>query len=278
MLTISVDPVAFTIGSHDVRWYGIMVAIAVGSLLAVTVREAKRIGIATDIYSIFLCGIIGGVIGGRLAHVIQFWDVYTQNPLSILNLSGLAQNGMIIGVIVAALIYMAVTRMRFSELLRIGDAVAVGTPLAIAIARIGCTLNGCCHGKPSPFEHFPGAILYTTRDTIPRFWDGIPLYQNGITIPLYPTQIYAIWLNLIVFAIVWRFRDKFRVPGGLAFFYFSLHSAADFGFRFFRATETFLFGLHQAQVIDLAVLAVFLPWLIIRMRRSRSSAPEAEVP
>lgn len=278
MCTIGVDPIAFTIGPLEVRWYGIMVAIAVTALIVIAVREAKRIGIPHDIHGILLSGLIGGVIGGRLAHVINDWERFAANPGAIIGLSGLAQNGVIVGIIATALIYMVVTRMRFSTLLSIGDAVAAGTPLALAIARIGCTLNGCCHGNPSPFACFPGAIAYTARDTIPRFWNGIPLYQDGITVPLYPTQIYHMLLNLAIFAIVWRFRGKFKPEGGLLFFYLCLHATGDFGVRFLRATEPFLFGLHQAQVIDLAILAVFLPWLIIRVRRFQASELPANNP
>jgi phosphatidylglycerol---prolipoprotein diacylglyceryl transferase len=278
MLIISADPVAFAIGSLEVRWYGIMVALAVGALLFVTVREARRIGFTRDVYSIFLCGIIGGVIGGRAAHVIHLWDYYAANPRLIIGFAGLAQNGMIAGAIVAALIYMWATRMRFSSLLTMGDAIAVGTPLAMAIARVGCTLNGCCHGKPSPFQYFPGAVIYTARDSIPRFWNGISLYQNGLTVPLYPTQIYHIWLHLVLFAIVWRFRDRFKPRGGLIFFYFSIQAATDFALRFLRVSDPVVLGLEQGQLLSLGILAVFLPWLIIRIRRHKDPEPQVDIP
>ena len=160
MLTISIDPVAFTIGSLTVRWYGIMIGVAAILMLAITAREAKRLGIKRDPYSLFLWSIIGGYTGGRLAYVIYDWWHFVANPREIIGFAGLAQNGMIIGVIVAALIYMRVTRMRFSTLLSIGDAAAVGMPLALAIGRIACTINGCCSGKLSPFQYFPGAVIY----------------------------------------------------------------------------------------------------------------------
>jgi len=263
MLTISVNPVAFTIGSLQIRWYGIMIAVAVALLLVITVREAKKLGITRDIYSISLWGIIGGLIGGRLAWVIQEWEYVIANPGEIIGFAGLAQNGVIIGVIVAALIYMRVTRMRFSTLLSIGDAVAIGMPLALGIGRMACTLNGCCSGKPSPFQYFPGAVIYTPRDAMPPEYWGVPIY---------PTQMYHLLWGLIVFAVVWRLRGRFRPEGCLAFFCFSLFAAGDFGVRFFRIGEPLLWGLYQAQVLDLAILAVFLPWLIIRMRRFKKQA------
>lgn len=249
-----------------------MVAVALVVLLLIMVREAKRRGIERDIYSIFLWGILGGLIGGRLAYVIYDWDYFMANPRQIIGFLGLAQNGMIIGVIVAALIYMRVTKMRFSMLLSMGDAVAVGMPLALAIGRIGCTINGCCSGKLSPFQFFPGAVIYAPRPhgTPSQDWYDLPAQYLGV--PIYPTQIYHLVWGLIVFAVVWRLRGKFKPEGCLFFFCLCLFAVGDFGVRFFRIGEPLLWGLYQAQVLDLAILAVFLPWLIIRIRRFKKHA------
>lgn len=263
MLTIGIDPVAFTIGSLQIRWYGIMIAIAVVSVLVVMLREAKGRGMTNDIYSISLSGIAGGLVGGRLAYVIYDWDYFMAHPLEIIGFQGLAQNGMIIGVVAAALIYMVVRRMRFSNLLSLGDVLAVGAPLGLAIARIGCTLNGCCSGRPSPFNFFPLAVIYTPRDAMdPQYWNT----------PLYFTEFYHLIWGLIVFAIVWRLRGKLKPEGSLLFFFFCLFAAGDFGIRFLRPEGSWVWGLQQAQVLDLAILAVFLPWLIIRLRRFKKQA------
>jgi phosphatidylglycerol:prolipoprotein diacylglycerol transferase len=254
MLTISIDPIAFNIGSLEIRWYGIMVALGVASLLVIMLREAKRRGIPRDIYSIFLWGVIGGLIGGRLTYVIYYWDHFMANPREIIGFQGLAQNGMIIGIIVAALIYMWVTRMRFSTLLSMGDALAVGAPVALAIARVGCTLNGCCYGIP--VSDLPWAVVYTHPNSL-----------APLNTPLHPTQIYHLLWNLIVFVIVWRLRGRFKPEGSLFFFFLCILAVGDFGIRFLRTDVPVLGGLRQAQVLDIGILAVFLPWLIIKMRR-----------
>jgi phosphatidylglycerol:prolipoprotein diacylglycerol transferase len=277
MITISLNPVAFTIGSLQIRWYGIMIAIAVALLLVIMLREAKRRGIGRDIYSIFLWGILGGLIGSRLAYVIYDWQYFMANPLAIIGFQGLAQNGMLIGVIVAALIYMSVTKMRFSMLLSMGDAVAVGMPLALAIGRIGCTINGCCSGKLSPFQSFPGAVIYAPRPPSTPFQDWYDLPAQYLGVPIYPTQIYHLLWGLIVFVIVWRLRGKFKPEGCLLFFCLCLFVAGDFGVRFFRIGEPLLWGLYQAQVLDLAILAIFLSWLIIKLRRSQKQALLKEI-
>jgi phosphatidylglycerol:prolipoprotein diacylglycerol transferase len=241
-----------------------MIGIAVILMLAITTREVKRLGIMRDPYSLFLWGIIGGLIGGRLAYIIYDWEHFIANPRDIIGFQGLAQNGMIIGVIVAALIYMRVTRMRFSTLLSIGDAVAVGMPLALAIGRIGCTINGCCTGTFAP--NLPWAVVYTHPNSI-----------APLNVPMHPTQIYHLLWGLIVFVVVWRLRGKFKPEGCLAFFCFCLFAAGDLGIRFLRTDDPLLWGLRQAQVLDLAILVVFLPWLIIRMRRFQKQALVTEL-
>ncbi|GAI06187.1 unnamed protein product, partial [marine sediment metagenome] len=182
MLTISINPIAFTIGSLTVRWYGITVALAVIALLAMTLRETKRLGISQDIiYNLFLWGIIGGFIASRLVHVIDHVVTHPEEPIQIIGFAGLSLYGAIIGALLAVWVYMKVRRIPFSSLAGVGDAIAVGAPLAQAIGRVGCAINGCCHGKLSPFQSFPGAVLYTPRDVIPVQYWGVPLY---------PAQIY----------------------------------------------------------------------------------------
>ena len=72
MITIGIDPVAFSIGSIKVMWYGIMVVLAVIVVLIFALMEAKRVGLSWDhIYNVALWAIIVAVIVSRLVHVID---------------------------------------------------------------------------------------------------------------------------------------------------------------------------------------------------------------
>lgn len=266
MLTIGIDPVAFSIGALEMRWYGIMVAVGVLALLVITFRELKRRGIPEGtIYNLLFLGIIGGIIGAKLVHLIQAWSIYGIDPSEIISPYGWALHGVVIGVVLTGLIYWRIRAREtsFQDLLGMGDAVAVGAPLAQAFGRIGCTMNGCCHGKLSPFSSFPGAVSYTPRDAIsPQFWNT----------PVYPTQIYFLLWNLIVFAVVWRLRNRLKPNGSLFFVYLSIYCAGDFGLRFLRADSPILVGLQEGQIISLAILMIVLPVLIIRMREFSKNA------
>lgn len=268
MLTIDIDPVAFTIGTFVVRWYGIMVALAVMTLLLVTSREVRRIGFPQDtLYGIFLWGIIGGFIVSRLVHVIDYLVTHPEEPIDIIGFAGLALYGAIGGALLGAWLYTKMKKISFPSLAGLGDSIAVGAPLAQAIGRLGCTLNGCCFGKPSTLHSFFTAVIYSPRDTIPREYWGVPLY---------PTQIYFLLWNLLVFAVVWSFRERLKPQGSLFFLYLSLYALGDFAIRFLRVNDPFLWGLHQGQVISLVMLAVTVPWLIFRIRRFRHGIRVAE--
>lgn len=264
MLVISIDPVAFSIGALQVRWYGIMVVAAVVTLLVITFRETKQRAVPeSTTYNLFFWGIIGGIIGGKLAYLIQPWLLYGVNPSEIISPYGWALHGAIIGGILGGGIYWRIKAAQISleNLPSIGDALAVGAPLAQAIGRIGCTINGCCYGKLSPFLSFPWAVSYTHPNS------GAP--QNT---PLYPTQIYFVLWNLIVFAVIWRLRGRLKPRGSLFFLYLCLYSAGDFGLRFLRADPPLLLGLQEGQLFSLAILLVSLPILIIRIRRFQQKA------
>jgi phosphatidylglycerol---prolipoprotein diacylglyceryl transferase len=267
MFNVGMAPVAFTIGSLEVRWYGIFHALGIAVVLVIMVWGARRRRISENIYGLLLSCVVGGVIGGRLAYAIYDWPHFAADPLDIFGSWGMAQNGMMVGVIAAALIYMGIARMRFSTLLSLGDILAVGAPLGLAIARIGCTINGCCYAQPSPFSSFPLAMTYTPRDTVPSEYWGVPLY---------PATIYHLAWGLIVFGIVWRLRDKLKPEGSLLFLFICVFAAGDFFIRFVRVDEPVFWGLRQAQVLDLAAVATFLPWLIVKLRRVRTQALAAE--
>jgi len=267
LFTINIDPVAFTIGPLAVRWYGIMVALAVVALLAMASREAKRLGISQDtIYNLFLWGIIGGLIVSRLVHVIDHVVTHPGQPIQLIGFAGLSLLGAIIGAVLAVWIYTRVSKIPWSDMAVVGDAVAVGAPVAQAIGRIGCAINGCCYGKPASL---PWAVIYTH-----------PASECGLKgIPLHPAQIYLLLWNLVVFAVIWLMRKRIKPPGALFLLYLCLYAAGDFGLRFFRVNDVFLLGLYQGQVISLAILAVVLPLFIIKMRRSqlsRHSEPQAK--
>ncbi|MDO8568032.1 MAG: prolipoprotein diacylglyceryl transferase [Dehalococcoidales bacterium] len=258
MITIDSSRIAFSIGRFDIGWYGIAIAVAVMVLILWVTHEVRRKGgISYDtVVNAALIGIPSGIVFARLMHVIDQWDYYVQNPGQIIGGAGLSVWGAILGATLGVWLYSRVSKsFQFGYL---ADMLAPGIILAQAIGRVGCTLNGCCYGVPT------GALFgirYTNTDSF-----------AALDIPFQPTQIYEIIYNLIVFAILLKLRGKLRPDGSLFLVYLSFYSVWRFGIDYIRVGTPFLFGLHQAQVISLAVLAVTLPLLILRTRPMKPQA------
>jgi phosphatidylglycerol:prolipoprotein diacylglycerol transferase len=112
MLDIDVNPILFSIGSLEIRWYGVMIVLAVIAIIGISLIEAKRKGFPQDvIWDVGLWSVIGGIVGARLLHVIDKWNYYFTHPEQFLNFAGLAVWGAVLGAGVALLIYCLVKRI-----------------------------------------------------------------------------------------------------------------------------------------------------------------------
>jgi phosphatidylglycerol:prolipoprotein diacylglycerol transferase len=261
MINIGINPVAFTIGAIEVRWYGIFIALAIAVVVLWTITEVRRrADISRDtIFTVALVAIPSGIIVSRLLHVIDLWDYYSQNPGQIIGGAGLAAYGAILGAALGVWVYSKVSKFQFGYF---ADLVAPGIILAQAVGRIGCTINGCCYGTPTSL---PWSIVYTH-----------PSSFAPLGVATHPATVYEMIWNLMVFATLFKLRGRLKPDGSLFLVYLSLYSLWRLGTDFLREGTPFLFGLHQAQVIAIIVLAISVPLLALRTRwvRVESDAEE----
>lgn len=252
MISIDVSRTAFSIGPISVGWYGIMVALAVATLVLWAMREIRRGGgLPLDtVINAALVGIPSGMVVSRLLHVIDQWGYYVRNPGQIVGGAGLTIWGAVLGAALGIWVYSRVRRFSFGYL---ADLLAPGIILAQAIGRVGCTLNACCYGVVTTGFW---SITYTNPDS----------FAGSLNVPFQPTQVYEIVYDLMVFAVLLKLRGRFKPEGSLFLIYLSLYSLWRFGIDFIRDGTPFLFGLHQAQVISLIVLAIAIPLLALRTR------------
>jgi len=262
MIEINIDPIAFTIGSIEVSWYGIMIALAVLVAVLWMMREVRR-GAKLSYDTVItgaLVGIPAGIIFSRLLHVIDSWHYYSQHPGQIIGGEGLTIWGAILGGALAIWIYSKFSNFQFGYA---ADLAAPAVILAQAIGRVGCTINGCCYGVATSL---PWGIVYTQPDSY-GYADSLALLPGT---GLHPTQVYEIIFALILFGALLKLRGRLKPDGSLFLVYLSLYSLWRLGSDFLRDGTPFLFGLHQAQVVALMVLAVTIPWLVSRTRWLRA--------
>jgi phosphatidylglycerol:prolipoprotein diacylglycerol transferase len=269
LIDITINPIAFTIGSFSVRWYGIMVALAVLVVVLWLFWEIKK-GAKVSYDTLFTAALVGipsGIIFSRILHVIDLWDYYSANPGQIVGFSGLTIYGAILGAVLAIWIYSKFSRFRFGYVM---DLLAPGVLLAQAVGRVGCTINGCCYGAEAP-SWLPWSVVYTHPQSY-GYTASLGLPEG---IGLHPTQPYEIVFLLIAFGVLFPLRKRFQPDGSLFLIYLGTYSAWRVGVGFLRDGTSFLFGLHQAQVIGIIVLIIVITVLIWRTRWVKLSS-EAE--
>lgn len=209
-----------------------------------TWHEAKRLNRATEeLLQVALGALAGGLIGAKLSMLLFLGPGFFFAHLSSLWYSGQAWTGAFFCGYAGVLLVKRWKGITYST----GDIFAPAIPLAQAIGRLGNLLGGDPFGLPS---NLPWAIV-----------------QNGVR--RQPTALYELLLDLALFVLIWRLRDKLPHAGDLfvvyVIGYLSLRFCLDFTRDPIANHEPFrIVGLTFVQVID----ALALPYFVYKLRRS----------
>jgi phosphatidylglycerol:prolipoprotein diacylglycerol transferase len=259
MIEIGIDPVIAAIGPFSIRWYSVMIAMAILVATIVGLRETRRRGIADDdVYSFLTWAIIAGIIGSRLFHIIDKLDFYVATPTAIFAFQegGLAIYGAVVGGLVALIGY---AKYRGISTAVLADAVAPSMILGQAIGRVGCMINGDVFGRPTDL---PWAVAYTHPNSM--------IDPQLLGVPTHPAAGYELIWDLIVFAFLWKARKWNLANGTIVLMYFALYSVGRFLITFSRDDLLILLGLSQAQVIALGTIVVAAPLAIMINRLNKA--------
>lgn len=161
------------------------------------------------------------------------------------------------GFIAAALTGVFYARWKKLPLVNLADTLAPSIALGHFFGRIGCFLNGCCHGAPCAL---PWAVRFPAE------------HATGGQ-PVHPTQLYEAFLNLALFAgLAWLHRRK-RFHGQVFGVYLTGYAVLRAAVEFFRGDYgAQRFGpFTPGQAVSVGILIVGLVFL----RLTRRAAPPA---
>ena len=265
-IVIGLDPIIVQFGVLALRWYGLFFALAVMAGVWLGVRESARKGVNPDqAQTMAMWAVVGGMIGARLFHVIDRWELYADAPLRALSVweGGLAVYGGFVGGIIAGLAYVLWARLPVWKLL---DAVGPGMILGAAVGRFACITNGDAYGAPA---NLPWAFIYTNPAAV--------LPPELLGVPLHPYPLYELLFDFAVLALLWRLRPVFKVDGLLFITATGLYALGRFLLTFYRIEKIWFWGLQEAQVVALAALVAMLLLLVWRLRTAGRIEPDALV-
>jgi phosphatidylglycerol:prolipoprotein diacylglycerol transferase len=247
VITINLDPVLIHVGPIAISWYGLAVMLAVTAGVWLTLREAKRKGLPTDVVGdLAIWVVLGGIAGARILHVIDRWDIYAANPLEILAFhhGGLAIQGAILG---GALAGGLVAWKQNLPVRKLFDAAAPGIVLGQAIGRLGCLVTGDALG---PATDGTWGIVYLNPGAM----------APHLGVAYQPVFFYELLWDLAIFLIVWPLRKRLASDGRLFAVYLGLYAVGKFSLTFLRTETIWFWGLQEAQFLAIAALVAAIIW------------------
>lgn len=253
------NPVMFHIFNIDIRWYSVILLIAIIIGITLLNREATRYQYKKDfIFNLAFWVIIAAFIGARIYYVLFNYKYYLNDPLSILKVweGGLAIHGGLLAGFITLVVYC---RKYNTKISKITDMISIPLLLGQAIGRWGNFFNGEAHGSAT-------SLIALQNRHIPEFIiEGMNI--NGIY--YHPTFFYeSLWclLGVIVLLIVKKY--KYLKVGQLSSIYLMWYSFGRFFIESLRTDSLMLGGFKVAQLVS---IFLFILGLLIFMVLSRKS-------
>lgn len=205
-------PILFNLLGHDIRAYSVFMALALIVVVIGIYLFAKKAGLASrPVFFILLIMAASAFVGARLLHAILNFGAYLSYPQRIIafNLSGLSLYG---GEILAIITGLIANYFLKFNLWKLGDIAAPFLGIGIAIARVGCFLNGCCFGKET---NLPWAVEFPFMSPAHRYQLLSDPSEIFTVIPVHPTQIYEL-IAALIGSIIACICIKKKLPEGTA--------------------------------------------------------------
>ena len=172
---------------------------------------------------------------------------------------GLAIHGGLIGGLIVAYLYLNRRQISFWKM---ADVVAPAIILGQAFGRFGNFMNGDAHGRPTTM---PWGIIFPSDSIAGREFPSIPLH---------PTMLYEMVINLSLFLFLWFGLRKREYKNGFIFaMYLMLYSLGRFAVENFRADSLMMGPLRAAQVVSLT-LAIIALGVIVKGRMWKKASNE----
>jgi phosphatidylglycerol:prolipoprotein diacylglycerol transferase len=241
-----------------IRWYGLMYILAFSAAFLLyrrQVRERNFPMTEDELNGLFGWGIFALLLGARIFSTIMYesGDRYIRAPWLVFwpfrngrftGFQGMSYHGGVIGGALSILIYSWKKKFDCRE---IGDMYAASIPLGYTFGRIGNFINGELYGRitTGPLGMiFPNGGIYTSD----RYYSAIVSEAEHMGLdfvpgavlnpPRHPSQLYeALFEGLILWAIIWFWRNRKPFKGFLITLYLSGYGLIRFILEYFREPD-----------------------------------------
>lgn len=246
-------PDLIDLGFLHLKTYG--ACMAVGFMLCWTLIE--KLSGRKDLGNLILALMASGIVGSRLAYVIEHWSVeFAAHPERIVRVD---QGGLMFygGLILSLLVFLGWCWWKRENPLKLADLFATVIPLGHACGRIGCFFYGCCYGKDSD-----SWCAVTFPAGSPSWFE-----HHRQMVSVLPTQLFEATALLVLFVVlVGVYRAYRRLTAGI---YFVGYAVIRFCLEYTRGDPRAAvgpFSISQTISLVLLGLGLVLVWCNARTR------------
>ena len=219
---VDFDPVIFSVGSLQVRWYGLMYVVGFvngGFILKYLANKGFFQVSKKQVDSLITYLLVGMFLGARLAYVFIYnWDYYKNHLSELLSVwqGGLSFHGAIVGMVFAAGLFARNNRVPW---LQVTDSMALAGAQGLFFGRVGNFINGELYGRVTD-------------------WRLGMIFAEGGPHPRHPSQLYEAFMEgLVLSAVLWVLFRRVGYHGTLTMVFLIGYGVFRFAVEFFRQPD-----------------------------------------
>ena len=244
-----IDPIAFTIFGHPIRWYGIYYALGflISYFFIQHLGKIHRFD-KEKLENVFLYFMIFSVLGGRLGEII-FYDIayYSSNLLQIFAVwkGGMSIHGGIIG---GGLTLLYFSRKYKWNFLKLTDMFVIPGAAGLAFGRLANFVN----------QELVGKVTNSSLGVV------FPLYDDQTR---WPSTLFESAKNMFTFQVL-LYLEYFKElkPGIISAWFLILYSFGRFFVNYFREPQIDFIIFSMGQLLSL-IFGIFGLWLLHKISK-----------
>ena len=268
----TVNPVAFSVGGIEIRWYGIIIVLGIIAGFSYAAYRAKQSGLSLDdMLDYVLVALPLGIICARLYYVVFFNDGSYKTFYDVIAIweGGLAIYGGVLGGLLGMFLVSRHKKNKFRAVLA---CFAPGVMIGQIFGRWGNFFNAEAYGTLDHID-FP----FIGRIFTPHFEENYPLrmvIENGYVgkIAVHPTFLYESVWNLLGLLLIHLFFNRKRFDGEVALWYFAWYGFGRFFIEGMRDDSLMLGPFRVSQILALVLFAASIVLIVIGSKKAKKNA------
>ncbi len=222
-MLIDFDPVIFSLGPLQVRWYGLMYVLGflIGAKILFKLAVEGFLQIAPEKADLLMTYVlVGMIIFARSFYVLIYGQEDTHSLIDFIAVwrGGLSFHGAMIGFIVAAMVF---SKRQKVPLVQVFDSIAIGCTIGLGLGRIGNFIN---------------MELYGRETNVP--W-GMVFASDPEKLIRHPSQLYQVFVEGIVLTLVlWWVKKKAKIRGMITAAFVISYGILRYIVEFFREADS----------------------------------------